>query len=184
MSVRVIGGVYGGRTLDTPPGDKTHPMGERIRNAVFNSLGDKLQGASVLDAFAGTGAVGIEALSRGATSAMFVEKDSVAQRCIVNNITLLKITNARLIKTSVGKWLQTYSGARFNIIFVDPPYNDTQLATIQKLTTVLVPGGMLVLSWPEQQPAPQVSDNLSPVFDRVYAGARIVMYADTQNYAK
>ena len=177
MNIRVIGGIYGGRKLDTPPGDKTHPMGERIRNALFNSLGSTIgPGTTVLDAFAGTGAVGIEALSRGANFVTFVEKDKIAQKCIQNNISALQIENAKLIKASVSSWLDTYAGDGFELIFADPPYHDTQLATIKKLAAVLRAGGTLVLSWPESDPAPYVNDRLQPVFDRVYAGARIVMY--------
>ncbi len=175
MNIRVIGGKYGGRKLDTPPGDKTHPMGERIRNAVFNSLGSMVNGARVLDIFAGTGAVGIEALSRGARSAVFIERDKIAQKCIQNNLSALRIENAELIKTSVNNWLQTYSSGKFEIIFADPPYYDTQQATVQKAVSLLEDGGTFVLSWPHNQPAPQLP-GLSVAFERVYAGARIAMY--------
>ena len=177
MGVRVIGGMYGGRKLDTPPGDKTHPMGERIRNALFNSLGDSLKGARVLDIFAGTGAVGIEAISRGAKSAVFVERDKIAQKCISNNIEALGITNAELIKASVSNWLASYKGDTFDIIFADPPYYDPQRATIERTLTLLKPKGILVVSWPEKQPAPQF-ENMQVTFERTYAGARIIMYAN------
>lgn len=173
--IRVIGGVYGGRKLDAPDGRTTHPMGERIRNAVFNSLGSTLTGATVLDAFAGTGAVGIEALSRGASHAVFVEKDRIAQKCISNNFTSLQVSNAQLIKAPVSSWLDIYAGEKFNIIFADPPYYDPQLPVIKRLSSLLQPGGTLVLSWPEQQAAPQLP-GMQAVFERVYAGARIVMY--------
>lgn len=175
MNIRVIGGAYGGRKLDAPAGDKTHPMGERIRNAVFNSLGDNLKGAKVLDVFAGTGAVGIEALSRGAKSAVFIERDKIAQKCIQNNIDALNIQNAELVKTSANSWLQAYSGGAFNIIFADPPYNDTQQVTVQRAVGLLADDGTFVLSWPEKQPAPRL-DGLTVTFERVYAGARIIMY--------
>jgi 16S rRNA (guanine966-N2)-methyltransferase len=175
MNIRVIGGVYGGRKLDAPDGRTTHPMGERIRNALFNSLGDEVVDAEVLDAFAGTGAVGIEALSRGAKSAVFVEKDKIAQKCIANNLTALQIGQAQLVKTTVNNWLERYSGDSFDIIFADPPYYDTQLGTIARLTGVLRPGGLFILSWPEQQDAPELP-GLTTTFDRVYAGARVVMY--------
>ncbi len=177
--IRVIGGVYGGRKLDAPDGRTTHPMGERIRNAIFNSLGSALQDSTVLDAFAGTGAVGIEAISRGARSVVFVEKDRIAQKCIANNITNLAITSAHLIKASVSSWLDTYSGDSFDIIFADPPYYDPQLATIKKLPSLLKPGGTMVLSWPEDQAAPAL-EGMAIVFEREYAGARIVMYEFTK----
>ena len=79
-SVRVIAGKFGGRKIDAPSFDnsRTKPMGERIRNAVFNRVGNELEGASVLDAFAGTGAVGFEALSRGAAHVTFIERDKIA----------------------------------------------------------------------------------------------------------
>lgn len=176
MSLRVIGGMYGGRKLDAPNGTKTHPMGERIRNALFNSLDDTIVNARVLDLFAGTGAVGIEALSRGAQNAVFVERDKIAQKCIQNNIGALGIQNAELIKTSVSNWLQTYTGAQFDIIFADPPYHDVQLTAVLRAASLLRGDGTFVLSWPEKQAAP-VIPGLATVFDRVYAGARIVMYA-------
>jgi 16S rRNA (guanine966-N2)-methyltransferase len=179
LNIRVIGGVYGGRKLDAPDGRTTHPMGERIRNALFNSLGNDIVGAAVLDAFAGTGAVGIEALSRGATSAVFVEKDKIAQKCIINNLQSLQIEQGQLVKTTVNNWLETYSGESFDIIFADPPYYDTQENVVARLITLLAPGGTFVLSWPEHQPAPELL-GAAVVFERVYAGARIVMYKNTK----
>lgn len=184
MSIRVIGGQYGGRKLDTPAGDRTHPMGERIRNALFNSIGSDIEGKTILDAFAGTGAVGIEALSRGAAHATFVEKDKIAQNCIHNNLMALGITNAQLIKAFVNTWLNAYTGDGFDIIFADPPYYDTQLATINKLASALRPGGLLVVSWPEQKPAPELTGEFDVEFNRVYAGARILMFRSRQQFSK
>ena len=175
MSVRVIGGVYGGRTLDTPNGQTTHPMGERIRNAIFNSLGANLADATVLDAFAGTGALGIEALSRGAKSAVFVERDKIAQNCIQNNLSALQILNGQLIKAPIGAWLNSYIGQPFTIIFADPPYYDPQPKILQKLTQLLTPGGTLVVSWPDTLKAPELI-GVDNIFDRTYAGAHILMY--------
>ena len=87
-SIRVISGRFGGRKLDAPSegNTRTKPMGERIRNALFNSIGAEIQDARVLDAFAGTGSVGIEALSRGAEFVTFVERDNVAGKILINNI--------------------------------------------------------------------------------------------------
>ena len=175
MNIRVIGGRYGGRRLVTPSGDKTHPMGERIRNALFNSIGSDIVGKTVLDAFAGTGAVGIEALSRGAAQALFIEKDKTAQECIWQNMESLGIIDGSLVRATVRSWLDTYHGASFDIIFADPPYHDTQRATLQALLQLLKPSGTLVLSWPETQPAP-VFNGADIYFERAYAGARIIMY--------
>ena len=90
-SIRVIAGRFGGRLLDAPKGNnkQTKPMGERIRNAMFNSLGNEVVGARVLDAFAGTGAIGLEALSRGAAHVTFIERDKIAQKILSNNVSSL-----------------------------------------------------------------------------------------------
>lgn len=175
MNIRVIAGKFGGRTLACPPGNRTHPMGERIRNAIFNSLGTSLEGARVLDAFAGTGAVGIEALSRGAASTTFVESDRVAQRVLSENLDSLRVRNtAQVIATTVSNWLDTTSGT-YDIIFADPPYHDTQAATVIRLATRLAPNGMFVLSWPAQQDAP-IIDGLTCISEKIYADAKIAMY--------
>jgi len=175
MNIRVIAGKFGGRTLACPPGNRTHPMGERIRNAIFNSLGSSLEGAHVLDAFAGTGSVGIEALSRGAVSATFIESDRVAQRVLSENLDSLRVRNtAQVIATTVSNWLDTTSST-YDIIFADPPYHDTQAAAVARLATRLAPGGVFILSWPAQQDTP-IFDGLERISEKVYADAKIAVY--------
>ncbi len=149
MNVRIISGEYGGRKIEAPDTGRTHPMSERARNALFNSLGDIVSGAEVLDAFAGTGAIGIEALSRGAHHATFIERDKIAQKVLAKNITLLGAENrSSLIRTTVSNWLETQAGSEFDLIFADPPYNDPQLSTASRLMGLLKPGGYMVLSHP------------------------------------
>lgn len=149
MNVRIISGEYGGRKIEAPDTGRTHPMSERARNALFNSLGDIVSGAEVLDAFAGTGAIGIEALSRGAHHATFIERDKIAQKVLAKNITLLGAENrSSLIRTTVSNWLETQTGGEFDLIFADPPYNDPQLSTASRLMGLLKPGGYMVLSHP------------------------------------
>lgn len=178
MNIRVVGGRYGGRVLDTPKGHTTHPMGERIRNAIFNSLGTELVGKKVLDAFAGTGALGIEAVSRGAASACFIEKDKIAQKCIQNNIDTLQLPDAVIVRTTVNNWLETVPGETFDLIFADPPYYDPQPSLIPKLAARLQKDGILVLSWPEKKDLPELA-GITVIFDRQYAGAHLVMYQNT-----
>lgn len=175
MSLRVIGGLYGGRKLDAPVGRTTHPMGERIRNALFNSLAGSITDSTVLDAFAGTGALGIEALSRGAHRATFIEKDSIAHKCIQNNIQSLNIVNAQVVRATISSWLNTYDGEPFDVIFADPPYHDTQFPVIKRLTSLLRNDGLFVLGWPENQPVPLL-ESMTNIFNRQYAGARILIY--------
>src|SRR5262252_9250396 len=102
---RVIAGRLGGRTLVAPPGMATRPTSDRVREALFSILGD-LEGASVLDLFAGTGALGIEALSRGASHATFVEKARPALRALLQNLEKLEIgSKAEVLSISVERAL-------------------------------------------------------------------------------
>lgn len=179
MNIRVIAGKFGGRKLDAPDSDnrRTKPMGERIRNAVFNSIGTAIDGATVLDAFAGTGSVGLEALSRGATRVTFVEKDRIAQKILSGNIYNLNVeTDVSLIRTSVTNWLETSSADEsFDVIFADPPYHDPQPTVIASLAPRLRAGGRLVLSWPKRLPAPDI-DNLELESSKIYSEASINIY--------
>ena len=148
MNVRLISGLYGGRIIEGSGTERTHPMGERIRNAMFNKIAAELDGTSVLDAFAGSGSLGLEALSRGATKVTFVEKDRIAQKIIENNIKLLGVEEqSSLVKATVSSWIST-DQEQFDVIFADPPYHDPQLSTVKQLFSLLKPNGLMVLSYP------------------------------------
>lgn len=149
MNIRIISGEFGGRKIEAPDNKRTHPMSERVRNAMFNSLGDRIQGASVLDVFAGTGSVGLEALSRGAHDVTFVEKDRIAQKVLAKNITALGAENrTAIVRTTVSNWLETKGEDHYDIIFADPPYTDPQFSTVLRVMGLLKPGGFMVLSHP------------------------------------
>ncbi len=148
--IRVISGKFGNRKIDAPSFDnsRTKPMGERIRNAIFNKIGDEITDAEVLDAFAGTGAIGLEALSRGANHVTFIERDKLAQKILSKNILSLGADdNSTIVRTSVNNWLENYKGGYYDIIIADPPYHDPQLSTVSKLFSLLKPNGLMVLSW-------------------------------------
>jgi 16S rRNA (guanine966-N2)-methyltransferase len=123
--MRVIAGRLGGRRLKAPRGTGTRPTSDRVREALFSMLGD-VQGASVLDLFAGTGALGIEALSRGAQSVVFVERDPSAIRTLKQNLTELELEagEAELRRADVFAALQSArKGAeKYDLVFIDPPY--------------------------------------------------------------
>jgi 16S rRNA (guanine966-N2)-methyltransferase len=147
MNMRIIAGQFGGRIIEGSGTNRTHPMGERIRGSLFNIIGAEIQGATVLDAFAGSGALGLEALSRGAVSATMIERDRVAQSIIAKNITSLGVgEQAQLIKAPVASWFET-TDQKFDVIFADPPFHDPQLSTVMKLTKLLKPKGLMVLSY-------------------------------------
>lgn len=150
MNIRLISGEFGGRKIEAPDTKQTHPMSERVRNAMFNSLGvERLAGAEVLDAFAGTGSIGLEALSRGAHHVTFIERDRIAQKVLAKNITALSVEmRTTLIRTTVNNWLETQAENPYDIIFADPPYADPQFSTVSRLMGLLKPGGFMVLSHP------------------------------------
>lgn len=179
MKVRIIAGKYGGRSIEGSGTNRTHPMGERIKGSLFNMLasieGGELESADVLDAFAGSGALGLEALSRGAKSATFIEKDRIAQKVIASNIEALGVTGAtKLIKAPVASWLETTT-QQFDLIFVDPPYHDPQLSTAMKLIGLLKPNGLMVLSYPGRGEAP-TELGVVVVDNRSYGDAALAFY--------
>jgi 16S rRNA (guanine966-N2)-methyltransferase len=176
MSLRIVGGALGSRKIDTPDTSRTHPMGDRIRSALFNKIMSDVPGAIVLDAFAGSGALGIEALSRGADHATFIERDRIAQKVITKNIQQLGIDErAKLIRASVSAWLETAGDQQFDIIFVDPPYHDMQLSTVLRLMDLLKPGALMVLSHPGRSESP-TKPGVVVVDNRSYGDAALTFY--------
>jgi 16S rRNA (guanine966-N2)-methyltransferase len=158
--MRVIAGAAGGIRLDVP-GAGVRPTMDRVKAAIFSSLGEEIIGARILDLFAGTGALGIEALSRGAASALFVEENSAAVASIEQNLARTKL-KGRVRKQDVFAFLRSAQMREpFRIIFADPPYEKTKsggeftrllLEDIQ-LAGMLEPAGVFVL---EKRPAEQM----------------------------
>ncbi len=176
MNVRIISGRFGGRKIEAPDNRRTHPMSERIRNALFNSIGDEITGSDVLDAFAGTGAIGLEAISRGARAATFIEKDRIAQKILAKNITALGAENqATVIRTTVANWAESADKLQFDIIFADPPYHDTQFSTVSTLFGLLKPGGLMILSHPGRGETP-TKTGVVVVDNRSYGNAVLTFY--------
>lgn len=176
MNIRIISGQFGGRKIEAPDTGKTHPMGERIRNALFNSISHEIAGAKVLDVFAGTGSVGLEALSRGAHDVTFVERDRTAQQILAKNVNALKVDERVVIfRTSIESWLSSNPKGLYDLIFVDPPYDDTQFSTISKLFGLLKPNGLMVLSHPGRGEIP-TKTGVVVVDNRSYGNAYLTYY--------
>lgn len=176
MNIRLISGRFGGRKIEAPDNTRTHPMSERARNALFNSLGKVVEGAEVLDVFAGTGAVGLEALSRGARHVVFIEKDRLAQKILAKNITLLGVEDqVELIRTTAANWIEAASQQEFDLIFADPPYHDPQLSTVSRFFGLLKPGGLMVLSHPGRGEVP-TKNGVVVVANRSYGNAHLTFY--------
>jgi 16S rRNA (guanine966-N2)-methyltransferase len=118
--VRIVAGEFKGRRLAAPRGTGTRPTADRVREALFSMLGD-VGGARVLDLYAGSGALGIEALSRGAASAVFVERDPQAVAAIERNLAPLDV-EAAVQRADAVRWLTRAEGP-FDLVFCDPPYD-------------------------------------------------------------
>ena len=153
-------------------------MGERVRNALFNSIGALVDGANVLDAFAGTGAVGLEAISRGTRHCTFVERDKIALKVLAKNVVSLGADEqAEIVRTSVNNWLETANPEDYDIILADPPYHDPQLSTVCKLFAILKPNGLMVLSNPGRGEGPNLANTGIVVVDnRSYGNAHLTSF--------
>lgn len=125
--VRIIGGRWRGRKLQFPDGDGLRPTGDRIRETVFNWLMPVLPGAHCLDLFAGSGALGFEALSRGAENCVMLERNLSAFRHLLASKQLLAADGAMPVSGDCMQWLTTAQGA-FDIVFIDPPFADETLS--------------------------------------------------------
>lgn len=172
--MRIIAGTYGSRIIKAPRGFVAHPMGDRIKTALFNSLGD-LTGLEVWDAFAGSGALAIEAVSRGASYALATERDPRVYQTAKENVEKLRITKIDVVKASARAWGKNNVDKQFDIILCDPPYNDVQLSTVFALKNHLKPNGLMVLSYPGRDEIP-VADGVVVVDNRNYGTAAIAYY--------
>ena len=122
---RIIAGAHGGRRIETPKGDGTRPTSDRVREAMFSSIQSELggfEGLHVLDLFAGSGALGLEAASRGASHVVFVESDQRAAAVIKANVKALGTGGAEVVKATVGGFLEREQDLLFDLVFLDPPY--------------------------------------------------------------
>jgi len=147
--MRIIAGSFRSRTLDAPPGLETRPTSDRLRETLFNVLAPRIQGARFLDLYAGSGAVGIEALSRGAARVEFVEKAPGALQVLRANLARLGITsNFQIDSGSVAGALKRLVKAKgvFELIFLDPPYDaaDEYETALRSLQALLAPGGLAI----------------------------------------
>lgn len=151
--MRIVAGTAGGTTIFVPKGPDVRPTMDRVRAAIFSSLFEVVPGAHVLDLFSGTGALGIEALSRGATEAVLVEKDPRAVKTIERNLAAAKV-EAKVVESDVFSYLDRLAPpGHFEIVFADPPYAKKagerdftpELLASTALAACLAPTGIFVL---------------------------------------
>lgn len=177
--MRVIAGTLGGRLLKAPKGYKTHPMGDRVRGGLFATLGD-ISGLSLLDAFAGSGAISIEAYSRGARNIIAIDIDKNASSTIKNNLQALNIKDGiKTVRANASSWSDNNPYKIFDIVIAAPPYGSLQAELLQKLIRHVRPKGLYVLDWPGKMEAPQL-DGLVLEKHKKYGDAQLVFYRKTE----
>jgi 16S rRNA (guanine966-N2)-methyltransferase len=181
--MRIIAGSRKGARIFAPKGRETRPTGDRVREAAFNLIGPGFtEDATVLDLFAGSGAMGLEALSRGAAHATFVETDREACRTIVRNLDKLGLEHATVLCQDAVTALRTdaRSGTRYDLVLVDPPYkrfSSLQNALIQHLPEILAPDGLLVV---ETATAEEPELPLAKRTSRRYGSARLTLFEHSE----
>ncbi len=191
--MRITGGELGGLTLRTPKGNRVRPTQDRVREAVFSMLGEKVSDARVLDLFAGTGALGIEAGSRGAASVTWVEEERRNLEVVRENAQKLHVCECKteFVCDEVGRWLKRVNSEEknqqsaisnqqsFDLIFADPPYEWVARVGWDKvagaLRGLLAEGGIFVAEQGADQAA-WVGAGWELTRDRVYGGTRICVY--------
>lgn len=178
--VRIVGGEHKGRRLQAPKGRIARPTSDRTREAIFNVLAHGLafdfSGANVLDLFAGTGALGLEALSRGAARAAFVDTNQPALDCIRQNAATMGVTaQATIVKGDAARWSSPKTENIFELVFLDPPYRQglaaSALGNLMEHAQLL-PGTVVVVETGAKEELP-LPLGLEPIDSRIYGAAQV-----------
>ncbi len=176
--MRIVAGSHKGATIAAPPGFDTRPTSDRAREAAFNLIGP-VDDARVLDLFAGSGAMGLEALSRGAASAVFVESDRAAADTIVRNLEKLRMTGATVLRDDVARVLAAEAAARrrYDLVLIDPPYAMLAglLPTLDRYVPPLLERDGLVVVESSAKDEPELP-SLSVRTSRRYGAARVTLF--------
>ncbi|HEY2152705.1 MAG TPA: 16S rRNA (guanine(966)-N(2))-methyltransferase RsmD [Vicinamibacterales bacterium] len=164
FSLRVIAGSLKGRRLKAPTWEGLRPTSEKLRETLFNILAPRIAGASVLDGYAGTGALGIEAISRGAAMVTFVEADRRAQALIADNLAHCGVENGyAIVRGRIESAIENVAVSSIDLALFDPPY-DTAAADVATVIAgtadLLTPGGVLILEHAKRRPSPEGAGTL------------------------
>ncbi len=173
--MRIIAGALKGREFKAPRGRTTRPMSEKTRGALFNTLGD-IEGLSVLDAFAGSGALAYEAISRGALNVLAIEQDKTTHKSIDENVRQLGLhSQLKNLRANASGWSNNNLNRKFDLVLLDPPYNNLDRRILQKLVRHAKTDGLVVLSWPGKEPAPPF-EGLEEVANKNHGDIQLVFY--------
>jgi 16S rRNA (guanine966-N2)-methyltransferase len=163
-NLRVIAGSLKGRRLATPDWEGLRPTSDRLRETLFNIVGAEVVGARVLDGCAGTGAVGIEALSRGAATVTFVDTDSRSTALVAGNLAHCgRSEGCAIIRADLGSPSAWPSPATFDLIFLDPPYETDPVGIIERAVSALAPDGLLIVEHARRRRLPPATGPLRQV---------------------
>jgi len=175
---RIIAGALRGRRLEAPRGTGTRPTSDKVRQAVFDVLGQFFDGGAVLDLYAGSGALALEALSRGCERAVCVEADPAAADVIRRNAAALGLADRVEVRRGrVGEVLPALPRGAFALVFVDPPYAEGPDAALPLLAGCLAPGGRAVAEHDARRPPPEGSGALRLVDRRRFGSTGVSIYA-------
>jgi len=177
--MRVIAGELKGRQLQAPAWDGLRPTSDKLRETLFNVLAPRIEGARVLDGYAGTGAIGIEALSRGAAHVTFVERDPRAVRLIAENLKRCGVRDRyAIIRAELNdKRTRGSDGAEYDIIVLDPPYGSRELSSALAAAEPLMSNGtLLVVEHAKHDAAPSTSGHLVLVRQIVSGDSALAFY--------
>lgn len=173
--MRVIAGSLSGRNFASPKTQRTHPMSDKVRGALFNALGD-LQGLTLLDAYAGSGACSIEAVSRGAEHVLAIDVDVEAVKTIAANVQILNLGDVITVRRkNISGWSRNNQQQQFDVVLADPPYDDIRPDVLERLSVHVRPGGLYALSWPGRETV-RVFKDLAVVSHKTYGDAQLVFY--------
>jgi 16S rRNA (guanine966-N2)-methyltransferase len=177
-SLRIIAGSLKGRRLDTPTWDGLRPTSDRLRETLFNVVAARVGEARVLDGFAGTGAVGIEALSRGAAHVTLVESDPRAIRLVERNLDHCAVTDRyAIIRARFADAARRLQSGSFELIFLDPPYGpDVIVSSLEAAAPLVAPGGLLILEHARRDAAPARAGSLAKTRDLMSGDSALSLY--------
>jgi 16S rRNA (guanine966-N2)-methyltransferase len=181
--VRVIAGSLKGRRLRTPTWDGLRPTSDQVRETLFNILAPRIGGARVLDAYAGTGAAGIEALSRGAALVTFVERDRRAQALIAENLAHCGVVDGyAIIRDDMTRAIGQLrvAGLTFDIALLDPPYDQSADAELAAVADLLAPDGIAVFEHARRRASPERTERLTRSREVVSGDTGLAFYQLTR----
>ncbi len=174
--MRIISGEWKGRRLKTVKGNQVRPTSDKVKGAIFNILGDKIVGSKILDLFAGTGSLSLEALSRGADQAVLIEKNREACGIIRDNLQMIGVQErVKLYNMDAFSYLKQQQHERYDLLFVDPPYRQgftDKILFLVKNSSILNPEGVIIIETDSKE---EIPDDLGLLEVRI-----IKEYGDTK----